>query len=71
MKLARLESTAGKLMSGKEDFVAKRDFLGLGPEATRKAIQRYHEVHGGPPEDGKYDYSELLTFGQQAKKSLN
>jgi len=70
MKLARLESKAGKLMSGKEDFVAKRDFLGLGPEATRKAIQRYHEIHGGPPEDGKYDYSELLEYGKMAASSM-
>ncbi len=71
MKLARLESKAGKLMSGKEDFVAKRDFLGLGPEATRKAIQRYHEIHGGPPEDGKYDYSELLEYGKIADRAMN
>ena len=71
MKLARLESKAGKLMSGKEDFVAKRDFLGLGPEALRKAIQRYNEIHGGPPEDGKYDYSELLEYGKIAERAMN
>lgn len=70
MENARSISRSYAIMGTGENIMAKRDFLGLGQEGSRKAIERYHQVHGGPPKDGEYDYAELLTYGQQAERAM-
>ena len=71
MERARSMSSSARLVGVGDDPMAKRDFLQLGAEATKKAIERYHAAHGGPPADGKYNYAELVVYGKQAQAALN